>query len=260
MTYVESRDKLQHTLDVLIVLAQKDFKVRYRNSVLGFLWSLLNPLAYMVVLTLVFALLLRVNIPSFAAWELIGLLIWRFFSIGTGQGLLTISMNPSLVNKVRLSGPLIVLSNNLANFLGSSLEFLVLLPLLLILGINLSKAAIVVPVLFVLEFILVFGVSLTLAALNVEYQDFYQLWSIALQLGFFLTPIVYDASLIPARFSFYYSLNPLTRLIDATRGALLYRTMPTAFDFGVILASAAIMLVVGFLVCDHYQRTFAEVV
>jgi ABC-type polysaccharide/polyol phosphate export permease len=76
-----------HYLDVIVVLAQKDFKIRYRNSVLGFLWSLLNPLAYMVILTLVFSFLLRVSIPNFAPWVLIGLLVWRFFSIGTAQGL-----------------------------------------------------------------------------------------------------------------------------------------------------------------------------
>jgi lipopolysaccharide transport system permease protein len=253
-------DNLRHTADVVIVLAQRDFKVRYRNSVLGFLWSLLNPLAYMAVLTLVFSLLLRVNIPDFAAWELIGLLIWRFFSVATGQSLLTISGNPSLVSKVRISRPLIVLSNNLANFIGSCLEFLVLLPLLMVLGVNISISALAVPLILVLEFLLVFGVSLALSALNVEYQDFYQLWTIALQLGFFLTPIVYDASLIPARFSFFYSLNPVTRLIEAAREALLNGALPTAADFAVILGSTAIMLILGVLIFSHYEKTFAEVV
>jgi len=76
-----SASSISHYLDVVVVLAQKDFKVRYRNSVLGFLWSLLNPLAYMVILTLVFSFLLRMSIPNFAPWVLIGLLVWRFFSI-----------------------------------------------------------------------------------------------------------------------------------------------------------------------------------
>jgi ABC-type polysaccharide/polyol phosphate export permease len=92
-----SASSISHYLDVVVVLAQKDFKVRYRNSVLGFLWSLLNPLAYMVILTLVFSFLLRVSIPNFAPWVLIGLLVWRFFSIGTAQGLGSIVANPSLL-------------------------------------------------------------------------------------------------------------------------------------------------------------------
>jgi ABC-type polysaccharide/polyol phosphate export permease len=105
---------------VIVVLAQKDFKVRYRNSILGFLWSLLNPLAYMVILTLVFSLLLRVNIPNFPAWILIGLMVWRFFSIGTSQSLFSIIGNPSLVSKVYIPRYMIVLSNNIANFLGAT--------------------------------------------------------------------------------------------------------------------------------------------
>jgi len=91
------QNAMYHLLDIVIVLAQKDFKVRYRNSVLGFLWSLLNPLAYMVILTLVFSFLLRMSIPNFAPWVLIGLLVWRFFSIGTAQGLGSIVANPSLL-------------------------------------------------------------------------------------------------------------------------------------------------------------------
>ena len=88
---------VRHYLDVIVVLAEKDFKVRYRNSILGFIWSLLNPLAYMMILTLVFSFLLRVSIPNFAPWVLIGLLVWRFFSIGTAQGLGSIVANPSLL-------------------------------------------------------------------------------------------------------------------------------------------------------------------
>lgn len=248
----------RHRLDIIVVLAQKDFKVRYRNSVLGFFWSLLNPLAYMVILTLVFSFLLRVSIPNFAAWVLIGLLIWRFFSTGTGQGLATIVGNPSLITKVHVPRYLIVLSNNLANFLGSSLEFLALLPLLILLGVSLTAWALFLPVLLALEFLLIFGVSLFLSSLNVKYRDFYQLWDIALQLGFFLSPIVYDASLIPERFRLLYSLNPVTRLIESARSVFLLDRLPSAFDNTVILSSVAIVLLIGFIIFRRIETGFAE--
>ena len=208
---------VRHYLDVIAVLAEKDFKVRYRNSVLGFLWSLLNPLAYMVILTLVFSLLLRVSIPNFAAWVLIGLLVWRFFSVGTGQGLLSLISNPSLISKVYVPRHIIELSNNVANSFGATLEFLVLLPLLAILGINLTAYALFLVPILLLEFLLVFGLSLSLSSPNLKYRDFYQMWDIALQLGFFLSPIVYEANLIPERFRFVYSLNPVTSLIQSIR-------------------------------------------
>lgn len=243
---------------MIAVLAEKDFKVRYRNSILGFLWALLNPLAYMAVLTLVFSLLLRVSIPNFAAWALVGLLVWRFFSVGTSQGLLSLINNPSLISKVYVPRHVIVLSNNVANSIGASLEFLVLLPLLAVLGIDLTSYAILlIPILF-LEFLLVFGLSLSLSSLNLRYRDFYQLWDIALQLGFFLSPIVYDANLIPERFRFVYSLNPVTSLIQSTRNIFLLHRLPAAFDIGVIVSSVVILLLAGFLIFHRLERGFAE--
>jgi len=240
------------------VLAQKDFKVRYRNSVLGFLWSLMNPLAYMVVLTLVFSFLLRVSIPNFAAWLLVGLLVWRFFFIGTGQGLSSIIENPSLVSKVYFPRYVIVLSNNLANLLGATLEFFALLPLLFVLGVSLTGYALFLPAILILEFLLVFAVSLSLSSLNLKYRDFYQLWDIVLQLGFFLSPIVYDANLIPTKYRVLYSLNPLTRLIESTRDILLLHQLPSVFDNAVIVSNIAVFLLIGFLIFRRLEGRFAE--
>ncbi len=249
---------LRHHIDVVTVLAQKDFKVRYRNSALGFLWSLLNPFAFMVILTLVFSFLLRSNIPNFPAWLLIGLLVWRFFSIGTGQGLFSIIWNPSLISKVYMPRYLIVLSNNLANFLGATLEFLALLPLLILLGVNVTAYALFLPAILTLEFLLVFGISLSLSSLNVKYRDFDQLWDIALQLGFFLSPIVYDAGLIPERFRFLYSLNPVTRLIEFTRDVMLLQKLPSPSDGVIIVSSIAIFLLIGFVIFRRLEGRFSE--
>lgn len=249
---------IRHYIDIIVVLAQKDFKVRYRNSVLGFLWSLLNPLAYMIVLTIVFSVLLRVNIPNFAAWLLIGLLIWRFFQVGTSQSLSSIIGNPSLVSKVYFSRYIIVLANNVANAIGSTLEFMVLLPLLLVLGVDVTPYAFLLPLVLFLEFLLIFALSLSLSSLNLMYRDLYQLWDIALQLGFFVSPIVYDVSLIPTRYQFLYSLNPITRLIEFTRDMLLGGQFPTIFDNVVLLLDIGILLVIGVTIFRFLEPKFAE--
>lgn len=250
--------RFSHYIDEIVVLAQKDFKIRYRNSVLGFLWSLLNPLAYMLILTLVFKFLLRTTIPNFAAWILTGVLVWRFFALGTSGGLNSILGNAPLVSKVYLPRQILVLSNNLANFLGSSLEFLTLFPLLIFLGINMTVYILLLPIILFVEFLLIFGLSLGLSSLFLKYRDFYQIWDIALQLGFWLSPIVYDASLIPPRYSFVYSLNPVTRLIEFTRGIFLENTMPTAKDVFVLLAAVAIIGITGYLIFRRFEKRFAE--
>ncbi len=249
---------MRHYIDVMTVLAQRDLKIRYRNSLLGFLWSLLNPLAYMAVLTLVFAFLLHVNIPNFAAWELSGLLVWRYFSIGTAQSLTAISGNPSLVGKVRLSRYALVLSNNIANLVGAVLEFIVLFPVLMYFGVSLTLFVLFLPVILMMEFVLIFAISLALSSLNLKYRDFYQLWEITLQLGFFLSPIVYDVSLIPQRYLFAYSLNPVTRLIESTREILLQQRFPTLFDFATIVLASGVLTIVGFLIFRTLEPRFAE--
>jgi len=246
-------------VDVVAVLAEKDFKVRYRNSVLGFLWSLLNPLSSMVILTIVFSFLFHVqNVPAYAATLLVGLLVWRFFSIATNQGLSTILGNPSLVSKVYVSRYVIVLSNNMANLLGAALEFVVLLPLLVLFGVNLTPYFLFLPVILILEFLLVFAISLSLSSLYLRYRDLNQVWDIVLQLGFWLCPIVYDASLIPERYRFLYGLNPVTCLIESTRRILLQRQLPTVFGSVVIFSSIGILLLIGFLIFIRLERGFAE--
>jgi lipopolysaccharide transport system permease protein len=213
----------------------------------------------MVILTLVFSLLFRVaNTPSYASWLLIGLLIWRFFLIGTAQGLSSIVGNPSLVTRVYLPRQLIVLSNNVANLFGAALEFLALLPLLVVLGVNLSTYALFLPVILISEFLLIAGLSLVLSSLNLKYRDFNQVWDIALQLGFFLSPIVYDASLVPERFQFAYSLNPVTRLIESARAIFLKSQLPSPYDGVVVLSSIVIFLVAGILIFRRLEPGFAE--
>jgi lipopolysaccharide transport system permease protein len=212
----------------------------------------------MGILTLVFSLLYRVNIPNFAAWVLIGVLIWRFFSVGTNQGLFSIVSNPSLVSKVYLPRYLLVLSNNLANLLGAGLEFLVLLPLLVILGVSFSFTVFLLPVILTFEFMLIFALSLSLSALNLKYRDFYQLWDIALQLGFWLTPIVYDVSLIPSKYRPLYLLNPVTSLMDSARLIFLAGQLPSLYDVAVVLVSVVVFFAIGLAIFRSLESRFAE--
>jgi lipopolysaccharide transport system permease protein len=218
----------------------------------------LNPLAYMVILTVVFSVLFHVTVQNYAASLLIGLLIWRFFSVGTNQGLGSIVSNPSLVTKVYVPRYLIVLSNNLANFFGATLEFVVLFPLLILLGVHLSLYLLLLPILLVVEFWLVFSLSLFLSSLNLKYRDFNQIWDIALQLGFYVSPIVYNSSLIVAKYHFYYILNPVTGLIDWLRAMLLSNQLPDPFETSVLLLVTFLFFILGWSIFRKIERRFAE--
>ena len=236
----------------------KEFKLRYRNSALGFAWSLLNPLAMMVILTLVFSTLLRGGIDNFPVFLLPVLLVWRFFSIGTSMALWSIIGNASLVTKVYFPRWLLVLSSNLANLIGSTLEFVALLPLLLALGMRMSWILAFLPAVLAIEFVLIAGASLPLAALNVYYRDVNQVWDIALQAGFFLCPIIYSASLIPARYALLYSLNPMTRIIESVRKIFYHDTLPASYDLLVPLLAGLTLLVFGYTIFVKLEPRFAE--
>jgi len=239
-------------------LTIKEFKLRYRNSVLGFVWSLLNPLAMMIILTLVFSTLLRAGIENFPVFLLPALLGWRFFSISTSMSLSSIIGNSPLVTKIYFPRWLLVLSSNLANLIGSSLEFAALFPLLIFLGMKITYLALLLPLILILEFILIIGVSLILAPLNVYYRDFNQIWDITLQIGFFLCPIIYSISLIPERYLIAYSLNPMTRVVESVRKILYYNTLPTVADFIIVVASGLLLLLVGYLIFRRLEPRFAE--
>lgn len=245
--------------EVIWILVKKDFKIRYRNSALGFLWSLLNPLSMMVILTLVFSLLLRSGIKNFPIFVLAALLPWRFFQIGTMQSTGCVAGNPSLVKKIYLPRYLLVLTSNLASFISFLIEFAAFLPVMVALGMTVTVHILLLPAIMIIEFLVVLGISLALAALNVFYRDFYQIWDITLQLGFFLSPVFYDPNIIPERYRFYYSLNPMTRIIESTRKILLHNALPTAFDISVPLLAAAALLTVGYAIFRRLEPRFAEV-
>ena len=239
-------------------LTIKEFKLRYRNSILGFFWSLLNPLVMMVILTLVFTTLLKSEIKAFSVFLLPALLAWRFFSVSTSMSLGSIIGNAPLVTKIYFPRWLLIISSNLANLIGSSLEFAISMPLLFFLGMKLTPIIFLFPVILALELILIVGVSLALACLNVYYRDFNQVWDIALATGFFLCPIFYSTNLIPERYQFIYSLNPMTRVIESIRKILYYNTFPSLEDFVIVLASSFILLLVGFLIYRKLEPKLAE--
>jgi len=249
---------LEHR-EVIWILVKKDFKIRYRNSALGFLWSLLNPLSMMVILTLVFSLLLRVGIQNFPIFLLAALLPWRFFQIGTMQSTGSIAGNPSLVKKIYLPRYLLVLTSNLASFVSFLIEFVAFLPIMIALGMTVTIHILLLPAIMIIEFLVVLGISLALSALNIFYRDFYQIWEIALQLGFFLSPVFYDPSIIPERYQFYYSLNPMTKIIESTRKVLFHNVLPTVFDLAVPLLAAIILLTIGYGIFRRLEPRFAEV-
>jgi len=244
--------------ELVRILTIKEFRLRYQNSALGFLWSILNPLLMMIVLWLVFAVFIGSSARNYPVFILPTLLVWRYFTVSTTSALWSVIGNSSLVTRVYFPRWLLVLSSNLANLLGSSLEFAVLFPLLILLGMKVQWTILLVPVLLAVEFILIMGISLLISPLNVRYRDMAQVWDITLQVGFYFSPILFDVTVIPQRYVPVFFLNPLAGLLVAIRQILYYNSLPSSTYLLLTAIAGGVLLLAGSLVFRQFEPRLAE--
>lgn len=244
--------------ELIKILTISDLKVKYQSSILGFTWSLLNPLLMMLVLYIVFNNVFKANQDHLALYLLIGIVSWRFLANGTSSSMNAIVGKPSLVTKIYIPRQVLVLSTVLSSFISSLLEFLVLAALLIVFGVHLSINILLFPAVHLVYFMIVYGISLALAALYVYYRDLNQIWEVVMQLGFFLSPVVYPISTVPEKYLSYYMLNPVTLIMQIYRQSLLYAETPSALSLAFILLSAAIITMLGSAIFMRLERRFAE--
>lgn len=244
--------------ELIRILTISDLKIKYQSSVLGFAWSLLNPLLLMLVLYFVFSKAFTANQDDFALYLLIGIVTWRFLNNGTSSSIRVIYERSSLVTKVFIPRQVLVLSNVLSSFISSLLEFMVLFVLLIAFGVDLSLNLLLFPFVYAVYFIMVYGVSLALASLYVYYRDLDQMWEVLLQLGFFLSPVVYPLTSVPEEYLKLYMFNPVTVIMQINREILLYSQTASAGSLLFIAISAAAILAAGSAIFNRLERRFAE--
>lgn len=240
-------------------LVISDLKTKYSNSALGFAWSMLNPLLMMLVLFFVFSNVFK-NQDNLIGYLLTGILVWRFFSIGTSVAMNSIVSKSNLVTKIYIRREILTLSSVISSLISSFFEFLVLLPLLIILGIGLSATFLLFPFIHILFLMIVYGTGLILASLFVYYRDLNQIWDLILQVGFFLSPIFYPLSYVPQKYAFYYMLNPITVLINMYRAIILDGTLPGMYDIIYVFMVGSVLLFAGTVLFKKLSRGFAEVI
>lgn len=260
-------------------LVVRDLKVRYKNSILGVLWSLLNPLLMMVVFSLVFGVLSNNDIRQYSVFFLVGLMPWNFFSGSVLSGANAITGNAHLVKKVyfpRELLPVAALMSNLVNFF---IALLVLVVFLYLSGIGLTVHAVWVPLLIITQLIFTLGLVLLLSSLHVFYRDIMMILDVVMLAWFFLTPVMYPLSrfgqqvtilgieFLPAQVMRW--VNPMASIIDGYRTVLWgvitangeVSAGPAAMDPAYLLrtfVTAVIILVVGYLVFARRRHLFGE--
>lgn len=248
--------------ELLYFLIWRDIKVRYKQTVLGAAWAIIQPLFTMVVFSLFFGQLGKMpsdGIPypifSFAA-----LVPWTFFANGLAQSSNSLVGSAHLITKVyfpRLVVPLAAVLSGIVDFV---LAFIVLLGMMLFYGIVPTINALWLPVFFLLALVTSLGVGLWFSALNVEYRDVRYLIGFVTQLWLFATPIAYPSSLLPEPWRTLYGLNPMTGVVEGFRWALLGTNSAPGAIIAVSATAATVILVTGAFYFRRMERTFADIV
>jgi ABC-type polysaccharide/polyol phosphate export permease len=242
--------------DLFVELIKKDIKLKYRNSILGVLWSMLNPLLMMIVLTIIFSHLFDRHIDNFPVYVLSGRLVYQFFSESTNFAMDSIVLNSQLIRKVYIPKYLFTLSRIFSSFITTLIAVVPLILVMLVTNVQFHwiNFLVVIPLLTLL--ITCIGVGLFLASINVFFRDMKHLYSVVLTIVMYLTPIFYPAEIIPQQYRALVEINPLFNIVGMFRGILLEGTAPTFYTVFISLIYSIIVFLFGFLVFYKKQDKF----
>lgn len=205
---------------MLSELVRTDFKLRYQGSVLGYAWSLLRPLLLFLILYLVFVKFLRLGkgVPHYPIYLLLGIVIWNFFNEMTVQSLGSIVGRGDLIRKIRIPRWIIVFSSSISALINLFLNLVVVAVFMVANHVDLMITLLWLPFILLEVYLLALGLSLLLSALFVKYRDVSYIWEVALQAGFYITPILYPVALITNQtLQKFIMLNPLAQAIQDAR-------------------------------------------
>jgi lipopolysaccharide transport system permease protein len=252
------KDRLIYIRDLLSTLVSREMKLRYKRSALGFAWSLLNPLAQVIVFSFVFRYVLPLDIPNYSVFLLCGLLVWNWFNASLYQATDAIVGNRELVRRPGFPIailPVVTVASHLVHFI---LALPVLMVFLALNGIYPSPALLALPLIITLQFVFTLSIAYLLATFHVTFRDTQYLLGIYLLLAFYLTPVFYDAGAIPAQYQPVYRMNPMLHLIEGYRTILLNGQLPDFQSLAWLALLSAIFLLIGYRVFRAASFRFVE--
>ena len=252
------REEMWKTRGILFNFAIYDLKIRYRNSVLGVLWSFIEPLLLLAVLFVVFSTMFRFEIPNFPIYLLLGIVCYRFFQNGTTLALNSLTNRSTTVTQIYFPRSIPGLSAGVTSAIMLVCE-------LAVFGIFMASfqfippiTILLLPLVLALELLLVFGIALPLSVLNVKFKDTEFMWGVVLSAGFFLTPIFYQFDMLPETIRNVLQFSPMVQIVTMAHHVVLYGTLPSVTSILYAVGSISAITVIGYLIFRKYQARIAE--
>lgn len=251
--YIQNLMKYRHLISELVI---RDIKVKYKKSILGVLWTLLNPLLTMVVLTIVFSNLFRFDIENFPVYLITGQVMFNFFSEATNMSMMSINDNAQLIKKVYIPKYIFPISKCMSSFVNLIFSLIAVLALIVFMKISINGSIVIsiISLLYILMFAA--GIGLILATINTFFRDTQHLYGVILTAWMYLTPIFYPVNIIPKKFEWMIAMNPLFYIIQHFRASVMYGVVPSLKLNLICLANAVIVFIIGLWIFYKSQDKF----
>ena len=252
--------RLKYYRDLIVILTQKEVKVRYKSTFFGYVWSIAHPLAFAFVFFMAFKVVMRIQMEGYAVFLIAGLFPWQWFSNSVNASPTVFLHNPSLIKKVNLPRNILPL----ATVLQDMIHFLLAIPVIVLFLFIYHKSPSFswlygIPLLLTIQLLMTYGLTLIISSLNLFIRDLERLTSIFMTLLFYFTPVIYPETMIPARYkALVLFLNPLSSLMISWRNLFLDGTLEISL-VAVSFAYSLFVLMLGYKVYTRLAWKFAEV-
>ena len=246
--------------DLLINLIIKELKVRYRGAVLGYAWSLLNPILMMIVYTVVFSYVVRIKVENYPVFLLCALLPWTFFAMALTNASNSIVDNFSLINKVYFPREIFPISVVLSTLVHLLISMVLLIIFLLLTHTKSAFPILLLPLVIIAHVIFTISLALILSCLIVFFRDLKYILEVLITVWFYSTPIIYPVAMVPEQFRLLYDLNPMVWIISMYRSILLYGENPAIFKLLLIYVISFFMLFIGHYIFQKYDSAIPKTV
>lgn len=251
-----SKASLQRNVFILKSLVSKDFKLKYRRSVLGIAWSVLNPLLMMIVLAAVFSVVFRGSVEPFPVYLILGMTLFTFMSDATSGAMGSIIDSAPLIKKIRINKMLFPLEKVVFALLNYAISLIAVALVMMFFKVVPTFNILLAPILLAYLFMFSLGIGLLLSALSVFFRDIMHLWGVVLAAWTYATPLFYSVDILPDWMLTVMHFNPMYYYVTYFRNITMWGTTPGLMDNLICFGCGVIALLLGVLVFRKQQRKF----
>lgn len=245
--------------EMIFSLVRKDLRGRYKGSVLGFLWTFINPLLQLLVFTLVFSVIMKAGYEQYYLFLFVALVPWMFFSSSVQDGSTSILRDKDMIKKIYFPREVMPIATVTSGFVNMLLTFIVVFIVLIFSGRGINPVALLcLPVVMIVEYILCIGIALIVSALTVYFRDLQYILGIFIMALQYLTPVMYGPDMVPDWVLPIFNLNPMTPIITIYRDILYWKKVPDMTELLYALGLGIIFIVIGYFLFKKLQKGFAE--